>query len=59
MMLMKFSYIICMSASVALYFVLSSANKKKESVEGNESERAKMAFQDLTDKENPYFRYVL
>jgi len=48
-----------MSASVALYFVLSSANKKKESVEGNESERAKMAFQDLTDKENPYFRYVL
>ena len=27
--------------------------------ENDMGERAKLAFQDLTDKENPYFRYVM
>jgi nanoRNase/pAp phosphatase (c-di-AMP/oligoRNAs hydrolase) len=54
------SYIICIAASVALYVVLKAANKKKAAaVAGDEVERAKLAFQDLTDMENPYFRYVL
>jgi len=53
------SYIICIVASVALYFVLWSENKKREAIAVDESERAKLAFMDLTDKENPYFRYVL
>ncbi|KAF1809506.1 MFS general substrate transporter [Eremomyces bilateralis CBS 781.70] len=52
-------YVICMAASVALYFVLSSENRKRDAVVGSEEERANLAFQDLTDKENPYFRYVL
>jgi len=38
--------------------VLRSANKQKMALPEDESERAKLAFQDLTDKENPYFRYV-
>lgn len=39
--------------------VMAMANKKKAALIGDEAERAKMAFQDLTDIENPYFRYVL
>jgi hypothetical protein len=46
-------------ASATLYIVLTVANKKKAEVPEDETERAKLAFQDLTDKENPYFRYVL
>ena len=55
------SYIICIAASTALYFVLSRANAKKTLLvqEGNEEDRARFAFQDLTDKQNPYFRYSL
>jgi hypothetical protein len=35
-------------------------NRKKESAnEDNEVEKAKLAFQDLTDKANPYFKYQL
>ncbi|KAH8668404.1 major facilitator superfamily domain-containing protein [Xylariales sp. PMI_506] len=53
-------YCITIAASVALYFVLRHENKKKDSAQhGDELERAKLAFQDLTDKENPYFRYQL
>ncbi|KAL7805437.1 major facilitator superfamily domain-containing protein [Trichoderma aethiopicum] len=51
-------YIICILASITLYFVLRAENKKKMAVPEDEAERAKLAFQDLTDKENPYFRYV-
>lgn len=46
-------------AAFALYAVLLLENRKKLPVEGNEDEAAKLAFQDLTDKENPYFQYVL
>jgi hypothetical protein len=52
------SYCICIVSSVTLYFVLKSANKDKGTLPEDETERAKLAFQDLTDKENPYFRYV-
>jgi hypothetical protein len=53
------SYIICIAASATLYIVLAAANKKKAAAPADEAERAKLAFQDLTDMENPYFKYVL
>ncbi|KAK4158366.1 major facilitator superfamily domain-containing protein [Chaetomidium leptoderma] len=53
-------YIICIGASATLYVVMVAANKKKAAAApDDEAERAKLAFQDLTDMENPYFRYVL
>lgn len=42
-----------------LYFVLAKENRRRDGLDMNDAERDKMAFQDLTDKENPYFRYVL
>lgn len=42
-----------------LYFVLDVENKRRESLRVDEEERDRLAFMDLTDKENPYFRYVL
>ncbi|KAH8683478.1 major facilitator superfamily domain-containing protein [Ilyonectria robusta] len=51
-------YIICIFASVTLYFVLRNENRRRDALPVDEAERAKLAFQDLTDKENPYFRYV-
>jgi hypothetical protein len=53
------SYCITIAASAALYFVLWRENKKREGYPVDEEERDRMAFMDLTDKENPYFRYVL
>lgn len=54
------SYCITIASSVALYIVLWRANKAKDALGPiDEEEKAKLAFQDLTDKENPYFRYVL
>lgn len=52
------SYVICILASIALYAVLYLENKRRDALPVDEDERAKLAFQDLTDKENPYFRYV-
>ncbi|KAI1344509.1 MFS general substrate transporter [Xylariaceae sp. FL0016] len=53
-------YCITIVASIALFLVLRHENHRKESeVVEDETERAKLAFQDLTDKENPYFRYVM
>lgn len=53
------SYCITIAASVVFYGVLWRENKKREGYVGNEEDRDKNAFLDLTDKENPYFRYVL
>jgi hypothetical protein len=39
--------------------VLSRENKRRDANPIDEAERDKLAFMDLTDKENPYFRYVL
>jgi len=50
---------ITIAAAISLYAVLYRENQRKLPIEGNEEEAAKLAFQDLTDKENPYFRYVL
>ncbi|PSN74574.1 hypothetical protein BS50DRAFT_567387 [Corynespora cassiicola Philippines] len=52
-------YCITVAASVALYYVLWRENKKRSSITVDEEERDRLAFLDLTDKENKYFRYVL
>ena len=52
-------YCITIVSATALYFVLWRENKKREAIEVDERERDRLAFKDLTDKQNPYFRYVL
>jgi hypothetical protein len=44
---------------VALYIVLWRENKKRVALPVDEVERDRVAFRDLTDKQNMYFRYVL
>jgi hypothetical protein len=53
------SYCIVIVLAVVLYLILRTENKRRESLRQDEDERDQLAFQDLTDKENPYFRYVL
>ncbi|KAL5114347.1 hypothetical protein ACEQ8H_007784 [Pleosporales sp. CAS-2024a] len=52
-------YCITMAAAIALYSVLRRENRKRDALPGDEAERDKVAFMDLTDGENAYFRYVL
>ncbi|KAJ5110253.1 hypothetical protein N7532_002898 [Penicillium argentinense] len=52
-------YCITIAAAVALYAVLWKENRSRESLELDEVHRDKIAFDDLTDRQNPYFRYVL
>ncbi|KAI4682794.1 uncharacterized protein J4E84_007259 [Alternaria hordeiaustralica] len=52
-------YCITIASAVALYAVLKRENKRRETMSVDEEERDKMAFMDLTDGENMYFRYVL
>lgn len=53
------SYCITVVSAVLLYFLLARENKKRAAMNLNDADRDKMAFQDLTDGENPYFTYVL
>ncbi len=53
------SYCITIISAVVLYFVLARENKRRATLDLNDVDRDKMAFQDLTDKENPYFEYQL
>ncbi|KAF1914510.1 allantoate transport protein [Ampelomyces quisqualis] len=52
-------YCITIAAAGALYVVLWRENTRRQALGGEEQERDKMAFMDLTDVENKYFRYVL
>lgn len=52
------SYCITMLTASILWVLLSLENKRRDKLELNEEERNRLAFKDLTDKENPYFRYV-
>jgi predicted MFS family arabinose efflux permease len=52
-------YCITIAAAGALYVVLRRENKRRDALEVDEEERDKLAFMDLTDGENRYFRYVL
>lgn len=53
------SYCIVIILAVCLYFVLRRENSKRTATDLNEDERDRLAFLDLTDRKNPYFRYVL
>ncbi len=53
------SYCITILSATALYIVLGRENRRRETLELNDVDRDKSAFQDLTDKENPYFKYML
>jgi MFS family permease len=55
----ELSYCITIVSAIALYFVLSKENRRRSTLQLNDIDRDKMAFQDLTDKENPYFQYML
>jgi hypothetical protein len=48
-----------MICASALYVLLYRENKKRCHVDANEGEKDRLAFKDLTDKENKYFRYAL
>ncbi|KAI0514639.1 putative MFS transporter [Xylaria bambusicola] len=52
-------YIITILAASSLYIILHRENKRREQLGLDEREGERIAFKDLTDKENPYFRYVL
>ncbi|KAI4657009.1 uncharacterized protein J4E79_007624 [Alternaria viburni] len=52
-------YCITIASAVALYVHLKRENAKRDEMSVDEGERDKLAFMDLTDKENVYFRYVL
>ena len=52
-------YCIVIVLAVVLYVLLRRENKRREGLALDEEQREKWAFKDLTDRENPYFRYVL
>lgn len=52
------SYCITITSASLLYVLCSRENKRRESLALTESERVRLGFEDLTDKENVYFRYV-
>jgi hypothetical protein len=56
---LRFSYCITMLAAAVLYIILYRENKRRDGLDLNQQERDRLAFQDLTDKENLHFRYVL
>jgi hypothetical protein len=56
--LMLNSYCITITSASLLYVLCSRENKHRESLALTESERVRLGFEDLTDKENVYFRYV-
>ena len=53
------SYCIVIVLAILLYLILRREYAKRAATDLNEDERDRLAFLDLTDRENPYFRYVL
>jgi hypothetical protein len=53
------SYCITITSSIVFYVVLRLENRRRDRLELDESLRDKMAFADMTDRENMFFRYVL
>ncbi|KAL9045747.1 MAG: hypothetical protein Q9214_001263 [Letrouitia sp. 1 TL-2023] len=52
-------YCIVIILAILLYVLLSRENARRDNLPKSEEQRDQTAFQDLTDGENPYFRYVL
>ena len=46
-------------SAIVLYMILAKENRRRDALNLDEIDRDKMGFQDLTDVENPYFRYML
>ncbi|KAF9873048.1 major facilitator superfamily transporter [Colletotrichum karsti] len=52
-------YCVTILSAATLNFVLWRENKRRDGLGLDEGERDRLAFKDLTDKENLHFRYVL
>ncbi|KAJ5092653.1 hypothetical protein NUU61_007523 [Penicillium alfredii] len=52
-------YCITIAAAAVLYAVLWRENRLRSTIELDEMLRDKIAFDDLTDKQNPFFQYAL
>lgn len=52
-------YVIVVVLAGVLWVLIRRENARRERSGVDEGEREKWAFRDLTDRENPYFRYVL
>lgn len=52
------SYCLVIVLAITLMFILRGENMRRERLQLDEKEAEKTAFEDLTDKENPHFRYV-
>ncbi|QKX57238.1 uncharacterized protein TRUGW13939_04346 [Talaromyces rugulosus] len=52
-------YCITIASSIVFYVVLRLENRRRDRLELDESLRDKVAFADMTDGENMFFRYVL
>jgi hypothetical protein len=53
-----FSYCITIASASTLAVLWYRENKRREALDLDESERDRLAFKDLTDRENVHFRYV-
>lgn len=51
-------YAVLVAIAVLLYVMLRGENAKRNALELDEKEGEKVAFDDLTDKENKWFRYA-
>ncbi|KAJ5595596.1 uncharacterized protein N7459_001804 [Penicillium hispanicum] len=52
-------YCITIAAALGLYGLLWRENRLRDTFELDDVQRDKIAFDDLTDKQNPFFRYAL
>lgn len=52
------SYAVLVLVAATLYVMLRRENKRRDHLGLDEKEGEKHAFEDLTDKENMYFRYA-
>ncbi|CAI6341412.1 unnamed protein product [Periconia digitata] len=52
-------YCVTIISALVLYVLLHRENQRRKQLELDQNEKATLAFKDLTDKENPFFRYAL
>lgn len=53
------SYAITILSSMTLYIILARENKRRDNLVLDKDEADRVAFQDLSDRQNLHFRYVL
>lgn len=51
-------YVLLILVSATLYLMLSRENARRDALQLDKEEGDRIAFDDLTDKQNPYFRYA-